>query len=613
MFEHIIHLVFFCFFSDIDDDLLAELLSDSDDEEKKVKQTAEQAAAIEPATGDSVTSLDTVSAEASSNAEDKEEMKMPTFSAELKPVLPPVKGKKSDFTLPVGTKSDLPPLTFNTKSELSAVKSALPPLKKLGRRTASASSPTEIKPELPSFLDMGLDSPTAQTPKLPSTDTTAKETKKKSTKSRRSAAKPAARSSDEDDDILSCLGLDESPVTKKKQPTKKRETKKAAEIAAKPTSLASVPNSTEPAAASRKNKDPEMSLFGSYLPTTSSDSSTKSKILPNRSPLVLSSPSSSSLSSPSTSPNSPKKNVRFSETLEISDGVVRTKASMNGLDGKSASKLLTEQSEPAPSADASLTSSPLADEPVLTSPNESQLKPARQPLDSSTSLFGEIESSVKQPRKRPTFLKSSGAISLFEDPPTEPATLDRAASSQAQPEVTAASSPVVDDPVQLLLDNSPSLSRKKSCNSPPKSPTEPTSPATPSISIQPPTSDQPEPVHDKPADFVSPRESRRSSLTSSTQQPSTVPPRRRSVEKETTASPVDNNHREQGDGAGVSQPQPVAPQQLPAVAQEPAHSLSQLSHQMKSQVSELEEKIRELESSLTSVKVSYIQQLHNTQ
>ena len=94
VFGHIHFVVFFVFFADIDDDLLAELLSDSDDEEKKVKQTAEQAAAIEPATGDSVTSLDTVSAEASSNAEDKEEMKMPTFSAE--PVLPPVKGKKSD-------------------------------------------------------------------------------------------------------------------------------------------------------------------------------------------------------------------------------------------------------------------------------------------------------------------------------------------------------------------------------------------------------------------------------------------------------------------------------------------------------------------------------------
>ena len=538
--------------ADIDDDLLADLLSESDEEEKidqkPVKPATTNPEAIDPgangtaATEDSVFSLSTASRNADNSKE--EEIRMPSFLAETKPVLPPVKGKKSDLPSLLG---DLPPLTTSANSELPSLKSALPPLKKHGRRTTDSSSPPEIKPDLPSFLDSDLDSPTDQKPKVL---TPPRVSKKKTTKSRRSTAKLSPKSSDEDDDILSSLGLDETPVTKKKQPTKKKESKKPVEESTKPlTNPASEPKSTEAAATSRQNnKEPDMSLFGSYLPTTSSS---KSKTLPIRGLLNLSSPSLSSTSSPSTSPNSPKKNVRFSETLEISDGVVRTKTSINDLNGKSAVNVLSQKSaESAPSTDASQPSPSLAAEPVLTPPNEPPKVESRHTSDTSTSLFGEIESPVKQPRKRPSFLKSSAAANLFDEPPKEPVALDEAVPSQEQPEA-AISSPVVDgDPLLLLFDSSPSPTKKekkrKKRSSPPLSPTK-SSPSnsptevTPSISNQLLTTDQPEPVQIEPTNLVLPRPP---SLTSSTtQQSPSILPRRRSIERETS----DSKLRERGE------------------------------------------------------------------
>ena len=429
-------------------------------------------------------------------------------------------------------------------------------------------------------------------------------TKKKFTQAQKPRSAVARRSSDEDDDdLLACLGLgDESPIKKKSLPTKKKgkkDNKKEDEVA-KPVSHTHVSSTST---ASDQEKMVEVSQFGSYLPTVMSKPGLKlSKRGSNMPSLIFSSPSPSS--SPIGSPPTSKKSVRFSQTMEFSDGVNRTKTPMAVTEDLENRKTMNVESNKQPELVS--TASSVETSVFLATDADSSLNPPNM----SNTLTGVHDVPIKQRRRRPISLTSSAA-NIFEDPlsPSEEQTnLSKTAvtlpeSSATLPPTTGSHSP------SFLTTGSPSLVKRD------KLPDKAQQPGT--NSTQPASSDQPTTASHSEAFVIT------NDLTDHNVIPQMSP-----TTLQSTTSPYsrekqrESNHREQGDGAGVSQQVSAISQQGQSSLSLPSWSPQHVSHarptlvddtqkafeeenkQLKVQISELEGKITETERELASTKVN---------
>ena len=303
------------------------------------------------------------------------------------------------------------------------------------------------------------------------------EKKPPSAASRPKPALKSAKDKEDDNDLLSGLGLGDMAPAKKKNPLTggKVEKEVKSEFQGSPGHSATVctlPTATHlPPVREKWKMGEEKSVlsssplhsagtaprsnpadgvhFGTYLPTTSifEPPSSKPKSIPTikRAGVkpILSSPSSSSSSSPSTSPPTPKKSVRFSTTVEFSDGVTRSKSAMASQEQVPAgtpdpkSPLSTTTSAPANNGNGvengshatpvSVRENGFNPVPVNnhTPAQTDTTKPASQSEGRSTSLssreyepslFGGGEPPTRQRRRQHLFSSSSSAVSLFEDP-----------------------------------------------------------------------------------------------------------------------------------------------------------------------------------------------------